>query len=224
VTNFKAEKIGSRSVQLKWDEAKDNVKVASYTLYRDGKKIAENIKETKWVDNDLMLDTTYTYESEAVDTSGKRTQLSVRTNQASVKAQIQLKFSTPNNFFKCRPIDTNLVLLTASPAGSRTPLAIFFAISKGYTWASSTYINNVKGGIAPELVNEILDNHQQLFIQGGIINVYPSGSVGILESGIHPLATVQGVENGVATIKATGTFSNDYGSVTFDITISIDVY
>ena len=227
VTNFKAEKIGSRSVQLKWDEAKDNVKVASYTLYRDGKKIAENIKETEWVDNDLMPYTIYKYEIEAVDTSGnvsRKKRLIVRTNQVSVKAQIQLKFSAPNNFFRFRPKDTNLVLLTAPPAGNHTPLAIFFAVPKGYYWGEDTYINNVKGGIVPELVNEILDNHQQLFIQGGIINVYPSGSVGILESGIHPLATVQGVENGVATIKATGTFSNDYGSVTFDITISIDVY
>ncbi len=60
---------GARTIELKWDR---NVEkdFASYRVYRDGKKVMEDLTAAAWSDRDAQPGTKYQYQVSAVDTAG----------------------------------------------------------------------------------------------------------------------------------------------------------
>ena len=57
------------SITLVWEASKDNIKVAGYYIYRDGKKIL-SISKTTYTNTSLVPGKKYTYEIRAYDTAG----------------------------------------------------------------------------------------------------------------------------------------------------------
>ncbi|MDE7430499.1 MAG: fibronectin type III domain-containing protein, partial [Lachnospiraceae bacterium] len=58
------------SITLRWNPSVDNVKVAGYELYRNGKKIADITDGVSYKDTGLKAGTAYEYNVKAYDTSG----------------------------------------------------------------------------------------------------------------------------------------------------------
>lgn len=79
--NVKSTAKDATSVSLAW--AYDGGANTTFSIYRDDKKIAENIEEMKYKDEGLKADTTYNYQVVAVTEgreSEKTEQLQVKTN------------------------------------------------------------------------------------------------------------------------------------------------
>lgn len=60
---------GSRTIELVWDRNTER-DFASYTVYRDGKKVAEGLTAPAYSDRDVKPGTRYRYQVSAADTSG----------------------------------------------------------------------------------------------------------------------------------------------------------
>lgn len=71
------------SITIMWSGATDNVGVTGYNIYRDGKRIAENIKQGSWKDmgedleGGLLEYVVYNYSVEALDSAGNQSEKSI---------------------------------------------------------------------------------------------------------------------------------------------------
>lgn len=71
------------SITIMWSGATDNVGVSGYNIYRDGKRIAENIKQGRWRDTGEDLEgglqeyVVYSYRVEALDSAGNKSEKSI---------------------------------------------------------------------------------------------------------------------------------------------------
>jgi hypothetical protein len=74
---------GARTIELVWERNTDR-DFASYRVYRDGQRIAEDLGSPAYSDKDVKAGTKYRYQISAVDTSGNESVLS-----ATVEAVIE---------------------------------------------------------------------------------------------------------------------------------------
>jgi hypothetical protein len=80
--NLVAKGIGATDADLAWGAATDNVSVTGYNVYRNGKRVAANLKVTKYTDSGLTVNRTYKYVVKALDAAGN---LSKSSNLLTVK-------------------------------------------------------------------------------------------------------------------------------------------
>ncbi|PED40603.1 lytic polysaccharide monooxygenase [Bacillus cereus] len=77
------------TVDLMWTASTDNVGVDHYEVYRDGKRVHDNVSETRFTDSDLQPNTEYTYTVKAVDAAGNVSEasnvLNVKTKNGSIE-------------------------------------------------------------------------------------------------------------------------------------------
>lgn len=66
---------GTRSIELVWERNSER-DLASYNVYRDGKRIADMLGSPTFSDRDVKTGTTYRYQVSSVDTSGNESALS----------------------------------------------------------------------------------------------------------------------------------------------------
>lgn len=69
-TNIKGTKNTTTTITLTWDEAKDNVAVTEYVIYRDGKEVGTASTDCVFVDKGLESGQSYTYTIQAKDAAG----------------------------------------------------------------------------------------------------------------------------------------------------------
>jgi fibronectin type 3 domain-containing protein len=67
---------GSRTIELVWDRNTER-DFASYTVFRDGMKIAEGLPAPSYSDKDVKPGTRYRYQVSAADTAGNPSALCV---------------------------------------------------------------------------------------------------------------------------------------------------
>ncbi|WP_095454216.1 fibronectin type III domain-containing protein [Enterococcus hirae] len=91
--NLRIDDVTTNSVSLSWQEAIDNVDVASYNVYRDD-QLVQTLTGTDltYIDTGLMEDTTYTYIVKAVDPSGN---LSEASNAVKARTKMTIEVSRP---------------------------------------------------------------------------------------------------------------------------------
>jgi chitodextrinase len=82
--NLEVTGIDSRSVSLAWTASTDNVGVASYRIYRDGKQVA-SVTGTLFTDTGLSSGKTYTYYVTAVDAAGNQSPASNQVSATTTK-------------------------------------------------------------------------------------------------------------------------------------------
>jgi len=70
VTGLIATDLENGSIDLRWNPATDNLAVLKYCIYRNGTKLSTEPTTTNYVDMDLAVGATYTYQVSAVDTVG----------------------------------------------------------------------------------------------------------------------------------------------------------
>eukprot|EP00957_Ditylum_brightwellii_P029371 2220029-Ditylum_brightwellii.AAC.1 len=66
-SNLQAHSVGEHQVSLQWAASTDNVRVSSYSIFRDDQKIVEGVTGTSYTDTGLDLLKTYRYYVRATD-------------------------------------------------------------------------------------------------------------------------------------------------------------
>jgi fibronectin type 3 domain-containing protein len=66
---------GTRTIELVWERNGER-DFASYSVYRDGKRIADMLGSPAYSDKDVKPGTTYRYQVSAVDSAGNESALS----------------------------------------------------------------------------------------------------------------------------------------------------
>lgn len=91
--NLRIDDVTTNSVSLSWQEAIDNVDVASYNVYRDD-QLVQTLTGTDltYIDTGLMEATTYTYKIRAVDQAGN---LSEASNAVKARTKMTMEVSRP---------------------------------------------------------------------------------------------------------------------------------
>ena len=83
----------TQAIIFNWEPSVDNISVAYYQIYRDGELVGRS-DTALYIDNAIKADTNYTYQIEAIDSSGNKSELS---EQLAVTAStIQLVQVTPD--------------------------------------------------------------------------------------------------------------------------------
>ncbi|MEB7439065.1 fibronectin type III domain-containing protein [Enterococcus hirae] len=110
--NLRIDDVTTNSVSLSWQEAIDNVDVASYNVYRDD-QLVQTLTGTDltYIDTGLMEDTTYTYIVKAVDPSGNLSEASNAVT-ARTKSAEDLTPPTPPLNLRIDDVTTNSVSLS----------------------------------------------------------------------------------------------------------------
>jgi chitodextrinase len=76
-TDLTAQAASSSSIDLNWKEAKDNVGVVAYRVYRsDAASFVASVTSTTYADTGLAADTEYNYTVRAVDAAGNESSAS----------------------------------------------------------------------------------------------------------------------------------------------------
>ncbi|HFD1813723.1 TPA: fibronectin type III domain-containing protein [Enterococcus hirae] len=110
--NLRIDDVTTNSVSLSWQEAIDNVDVASYNVYRDD-QLVQTLTGTDltYIDTGLMEDTTYTYIVKAVDPSGNLSEASNAVTARTKSAEDLTPPTAPLNL-RIDDVTTNSVSLS----------------------------------------------------------------------------------------------------------------
>jgi len=85
--SLSAAALDSMTISLSWMASTDNVGVAGYAIWRNGKRVATSYDNaTGFVDSGLEPNTTYTYQIAAFDAAGNKSQLSVPATATTVSS------------------------------------------------------------------------------------------------------------------------------------------
>lgn len=91
-TGLSATAVDTGQVDLKWNNATDNIAVVGYEVSRDGKTIATGVKTAAYSDTNVTANTTYSYTILAVDGAGNKSAASAA---ASVKTPAVVSTGAP---------------------------------------------------------------------------------------------------------------------------------
>ncbi len=99
VKNFVLTDRSSKTVNLEWDAATDNVAVDAYVIYRDGKEIKRLDADTlEYTDSELEADKKYEYEIKAVDKAKNYSENATSLSVTTVSPKIDTYFSPADEY------------------------------------------------------------------------------------------------------------------------------
>lgn len=111
----------STVVVLDWSAAKDDMGVAGYTVYRDGRQVG-TVVQPGFRDTGLKANTTYRYQIRAYDASGNQSKLSGTLSVTTLKASSTTPLTpTPTPKPTPKPTPTPTSNPTPSPSQSDSP-------------------------------------------------------------------------------------------------------
>jgi CubicO group peptidase (beta-lactamase class C family) len=173
--NVVAQEISVSTVRLSWTASTDDVGIAGYRVYRDGRKIGVTLN-TSYTDAGLSPSTTYTYAVSALDgvshegSKAKTVRITTLPIGRPIPGQIVvdpnnpawLKYSDGRSFFLCGPGDPENFLYRGSlnPNGTRTGDQMSLINKLKDTGANSIYFEAIRshGGDGDKTHDPFINN------------------------------------------------------------------
>ncbi|WP_028545867.1 lytic polysaccharide monooxygenase [Paenibacillus taiwanensis] len=148
-TNVKAPHQMETGIHLVWTASTDNVGVAKYEVYRDGKLVG-TVAEPSFMDSGLTPATTYTYTVVAVDEAGNRSGASAPFVVSTKAAVVDKEAPTvPGNVNSTAQTESSITL-SWSVSSDNVGVAKYEVYRNGQLVGSSTQPSFVDNGLTPD--------------------------------------------------------------------------